>query len=156
MAPTPRGDRRTAHPASAPTVDDAAPTVPTVLPISARSDEELTAAAARLTDHLDADPDVTLPDLRYTLARRRNHLSHRHTVIADDIDDARRQLRALADGGQTTDGRTGATSPRLAFVCTGMGPQWWRMCRGLIDAFRHSPTASCAATGNCPSTAVGP
>lgn len=122
-------------PASAPTVDDAAPTVPTVLPISARSDEALAAAAARLADHLDADPDVTLPDLQYTLARRRTHLSHRHTVIADDMDDARRQLRALADGGQTTDGRTGATSPRLAFVCTGMGPQWWRMCRGLIDAF---------------------
>jgi acyl transferase domain-containing protein len=23
----------------------------------------------------------------------------------------------------------------LAFVCTGMGPQWWKMCRGLLDAY---------------------
>ena len=25
--------------------------------------------------------------------------------------------------------------PKLAFVCTGMGPQWWKMCRGLLDVF---------------------
>ena len=27
------------------------------------------------------------------------------------------------------------TAPKLAFVCTGMGPQWWKMCRGLLDVF---------------------
>ena len=27
------------------------------------------------------------------------------------------------------------TVPKLAFVCTGMGPQWWKMCRGLLDAY---------------------
>lgn len=108
---------------------------PTVLPISARSDEALVATAGRLAEHLAANPDVTLPDLRYTLGQRRTHLNHRHTVIADSIDDARQQLQALADGGQIVTGRTTPSTPKLAFVCTGMGPQSWKMCRGLFDVF---------------------
>ena len=104
---------------------------PTVLPISARSEEALVATAGQLAEYLAAHPDVTLSDLGYTLGRRRAHLNHRHTVIADSIADAREQLRALADGGQIANGRTVPTAPRLAFVCTGMGPQWWKMCRGL-------------------------
>ena len=88
-----------------------------------------------MAEHLTAHPDVTLSDLGYTLGQRRTHLNHRHTVIADSIADAREQLQALADGGQIATGRTDPTAPKLAFVCTGMGPQWWRMCRGLLDVF---------------------
>jgi acyl transferase domain-containing protein/acyl carrier protein len=108
--------------------------LPTVLPISARSEEALVATAGRLAGHLAAHPDITLPDLSYTLGQRRTHLNHRHTVIADSITDAREQLRAIADGGQISTGRA-ATAPKLAFVCTGMGPQWWKMCRGLLGTF---------------------
>lgn len=105
----------------------------TVLPISARSEEALVATAGQLADHLAAHPDITLPDLGYTLTRRRAHLNHRHAFVVDSIDEAREQLRAVADGGQISAGRAGPA--RLAFVCTGMGPQWWKMCRGLIDVF---------------------
>ena len=108
---------------------------PTVLPISARSEEALVATAGRLATHLTANPDVTLPDLGYSLGQRRAHLNYRHTVVADSIDDAREQLQALSDGGQVSTGRIGSTVPKVAFVCTGMGPQWWRMCRGLLDVF---------------------
>lgn len=109
--------------------------VPTLLPISARSDDALVATARQLADHLEADPGISLPSLAYTLGRRRTHLSHRHTVLADTIDQARQELRALADGGRVATTRTVTGAPRLAFVCTGMGPQWWRMCRGLLDTF---------------------
>jgi acyl transferase domain-containing protein len=105
----------------------------TVLPISARSEEALVATASQLADHLTAHPDITLPDLGFTLSRRRAHLNHRHTFVVDSIEQAREQLRAVADGGQIAAGRTGAAP--LAFVCTGMGPQWWQMCRGLLDVF---------------------
>ena len=108
---------------------------PTILPISARSEEALVAVAGRLAEHLVSHPDVTLLDLGYTLGRRRTHLNHRHTVITDSITDARAQLQALADGGQIATGRTESTTPKLAFVCTGMGPQWWKMCRGLLDVY---------------------
>ncbi len=105
-----------------------------ILPISARSEEALVDTAARLAEHVGAHPDIALPDLGYTLARRRAHLSHRHTVVAENLVEARQRLGALADGGQLSVGRT-AVAPKLAFVCTGMGPQWWGMCRGLLDVF---------------------
>lgn len=108
---------------------------PLLLPISARSDEALAATAGRLAVFLDAHPGASLGSLAYTLSRRRAHLSHRHAVIADSITEARDQLHALADGGQISSGRTASATPKLAFVCTGMGPQWWRMCRGLLDVF---------------------
>ncbi|MEU0495875.1 type I polyketide synthase [Mycobacterium sp. NPDC006124] len=107
----------------------------TILPISARSEEALVATARQLADHLGDHPEVTLDDLAYTLGLRRAHLNHRHTLIADGIADARDQLQALADGGQIAAGRTNPVTPKLAFVCTGMGPQWWGMCRGLLDVF---------------------
>ena len=93
------------------------------------------ASAGRLAEHLTANPDVALSDLGYTLGQRRTHLNHRHTVIADSVAEAREQFQALADGGQIDTGRTDPITPKLAFVCTGMGPQWWRMCRGLLDVF---------------------
>ena len=55
-----------------------------------------------------AHPDVTLSELGYTLGQRRTHLTHRHTVIADSIAEAREQLQALADGGQIATGRVAA------------------------------------------------
>ncbi|BBX19477.1 polyketide synthase [Mycolicibacterium duvalii] len=106
-----------------------------LLPISARSEEALVATAARLADHLAAHPDLALADLGYTLGRRRAHLNHRHTVLADSIAEAREQLQAFVDGGQLAAGRVGSTPGKLAFVCTGMGPQWWRMCRELLATF---------------------
>ena len=122
-------------PAAAFAPDEPTPRSLTVLPISARSEEALVATASRLAEHLTANPDVGLPDLGYSLGQRRAHLNHRHAVIADSIDDAREQFQLLADGGQIPTGRAGSTVPKLAFVCTGMGPQWWRMCRDLLDAF---------------------
>jgi len=107
----------------------------TVLPISARSEEALVATARQLAEHVRDHPEVTLADLAYTLGQRRAHLNHRQTLIVDGITDALEQLRALADGGQVSAGRTNPTPPKLAFVCTGMGPQWWGMCRGLLGVF---------------------
>lgn len=104
-----------------------------VLPISARSEEALVATAGRLAEHLHNHPEVSLPDLGYTLGQRRAHLSHRNILIADSIAEVQEQLRALADGGQVFTGRAESSPSPLAFVCTGMGPQWWRMCRGLLD-----------------------
>jgi acyl transferase domain-containing protein/acyl carrier protein/NADP-dependent 3-hydroxy acid dehydrogenase YdfG len=113
-----------------------APQLPlAVLPISARTEEALVATARQLAEHLDAHRDVTLLDLGHTLSRRRSHLNYRRTLVTDNITDARQQLQALADGGQIAASRTGPTAPKLAFVCTGMGPQWWKMCRGLLDAY---------------------
>ncbi|MEB4211290.1 type I polyketide synthase [Mycobacterium sp. 94-17] len=106
-----------------------------VLPISARTEEALAAAAGRLAEHVSANPGLTLRDLGYTLGRRRSHLNFRRAVVAGGVAEARDRLKALADSDRTPAGRTPQTAPKLAFVCTGMGPQWWKMCRGLLDVY---------------------
>ncbi|BBZ25964.1 mycocerosic acid synthase [Mycolicibacterium madagascariense] len=119
--------------APAPTADRRPPL--TLLPISARSEEALVATADRLAGYVEAHPDTSLADLGYTLGRRRSHLNHRRALVVSGIDDVRSQLAELAAGAApVSSGRT-ATPPKVAFVCTGMGPQWWRMCRGLLDEY---------------------
>lgn len=105
---------------------------PAILPISARAEEALAAQAHQLAAHLNAHPDTTLHDLGYTLSRRRSHLNYRRTLVAGSIAEAREQLQALSDAVPV--GRT-PIAPKLAYVCTGMGPQWWRMCRDLLDSY---------------------
>lgn len=123
-------------PASAGPAPEPAAHLPlTVLPISARSEEALAASARGLAEHLDGHPDLALTDLGYTLGRRRAHLNYRRAVTAGSVADARDQLQALADSTQISAGRTHPTSPKLVFVCTGMGTQWWKMCRGLLDVY---------------------
>ena len=120
--------------APAPESDDA-PRL-TVLPLSARSEEALVESAQRLADHVRTHPGLTPSDLGYHLGQRRSHLTHRRALVVESLDDARHQLEALAaGGGQISAGRTAASAPKLAFVCTGMGPQWWKMCRGLLDVY---------------------
>ncbi|OBF13777.1 type I polyketide synthase [Mycobacterium sp. ACS4331] len=106
---------------------------PTLLPVSARSAEALTATAGRLAEHLGRQPDISLTDLGYTLGQRRAHLPHRVALTVEHVEDARRQLEALAQDGQVATERVAA--PKVAFVCTGMGPQWWGMCRDLLERF---------------------
>lgn len=123
-------DAGPAHRAPSPTV------LPTLLPISARSEDALAEVAGRLAEYARSHPDVTLADLGYNLGQRRSHLSVRHTISPHDLDDLVEQLDGLAAGvAQTATGRSSTTAPKLAFVCTGMGPQWWKMCRGLLDVF---------------------
>lgn len=106
-----------------------------ILPISARSEEALVATAHQLAEHLVAHPELTLSDVGYTLSRRRSHLNYRRAVVAASIDGARDELFALASIDQTAASRTQPSVAKLAFVCSGMGPQWWKMCRGLLDVY---------------------
>ncbi len=106
-----------------------------LLPISARAEDALAITARQLADHIAAHPDLSLLDLGYTLGQRRSHMNYRRALIAENITDAQQQLQSLADAGQITATRVAATTPKLAFVCSGMGPQWWRMCRDLLDAY---------------------
>lgn len=106
-----------------------------VLPLSARSEDALAATAQRLAEHVSANPDLSVADLGYTLSRRRTHLTYRRAIVAGSRTEALDQLNALAASGPGSAGRTPATAPKVAFVCTGMGPQWWGMCRGLLDVY---------------------
>ena len=116
------------------------------LVLSARSEEALRSSALRLSAWLDARSNANgnspiLPDLAYTLGARRNHHPFRITLAARSIGEVISELNGYAEGRKDSKVRMAFAPrrthlPRVAFVMSGQGPQWWGMGR---DLFHHEP-----------------
>ncbi|MFF0410711.1 amino acid adenylation domain-containing protein [Kitasatospora sp. NPDC004745] len=118
----------------------------TVLPLSARDAAALPELAAGVRRELAAG--VSLADLGHTLAHRRQHLPERLAVgyaTRQDLDAALAACERGEAHPQVARGRARAREQRrLAWVFTGMGPQWWGMGRGLYasePAYREAVRA---------------
>ncbi|HEY1349647.1 MAG TPA: type I polyketide synthase [Ktedonobacteraceae bacterium] len=111
----------------------------TLLPLSARSAEALSEMAQSYRDLL-AHSEVALSDLVYSTALRRAHHDHRLAVVAHSKAEMVTRLEGFVAGQPGASAPSGRVSPQgrppLAFVCTGMGPQWWAMGRELLE---HEP-----------------
>ncbi|WP_329101682.1 type I polyketide synthase [Micromonospora sp. NBC_01699] len=107
------------------------PAAPAAVVLSARHPDALRAQAGRVLSLLDTTaPDLT--DLGYSLGATRAALPHRAVLVADDADELRRALTALAAGEPA--GHTGtATSGGTAFLFTGQGSQRPGMGRRLYE-----------------------
>jgi acyl transferase domain-containing protein/NADPH:quinone reductase-like Zn-dependent oxidoreductase/SAM-dependent methyltransferase/acyl carrier protein len=115
---------------------------PWPLVLSARSENALRATAARLSAWLEEKSHSNgssplLPDLTYTLGARRNHHQYRLTLVAQSMEEVIRELNGHAAGEQSAKLRASfsprrETAPRIAFVMSGQGPQWWGMGRELM------------------------
>jgi acyl transferase domain-containing protein/acyl carrier protein len=111
-----------------------------LLPISARSPEALRAFAESYQQFLtnpNAEPS-TLQEIGYTAGLRRTHHAHRLGVVAHSKEELAERLGAFAAGENPAGvasghAGTGEAEPRLAFVFSGMGPQWWAMGRQLLE-----------------------
>jgi acyl transferase domain-containing protein/SAM-dependent methyltransferase len=116
------------------------------LVLSARSEEALRCSALRLSAWLDERSNSNghspvLPDLAYTLGARRNHHPYRLTLVVQSIGEVIQELSGYAAAQHSGKVRTAfaprrTQQPRIAFVMSGQGPQWWGMGRELI---RHEP-----------------
>lgn len=114
--------------------------------LSARSEDALRGYAMKLaswlTDRANLNGDSPmLPDLTYTLGDRRNHHQHRLTLVARSVPELIQELDAFAIKEDSVKVRTSFTprpenAPRVAFVMSGQGPQWWAMGRELVQ---HEP-----------------
>ncbi|MEY9964127.1 acyl transferase domain-containing protein, partial [Streptacidiphilus sp. MAP12-16] len=104
--------------------------------LSGRNAESLRAQAERLRSHLDANPDLGMADVGYSLATTRSALDRRAVVMVHDRDGARQALDALvADGVDPALVQGSAREGRVAFLFAGQGSQRVGMGRELYEAF---------------------
>ncbi|MFI9052896.1 type I polyketide synthase, partial [Streptomyces sp. NPDC053427] len=95
-------------------------------PVSARTDEALTAQAVRLLEHVTERPELDPAEVGHALATTRTHHDHRAVVIGTRHDELTEALKALARDEEhpaliraTTTSHGGKT----AFVYSGQGSQ---------------------------------
>jgi acyl transferase domain-containing protein len=110
-----------------------------LLPLSARSPEALEALAQAYRERLapPAADTLSLNDLCATAAQHRGQHTYRLALVGDTPSALDDQLNAFLSG----DARSGMTAgraladqrPKLVWVFTGMGPQWWAMGRQLLE-----------------------
>ncbi|MEZ0366475.1 sulfolipid-1 biosynthesis phthioceranic/hydroxyphthioceranic acid synthase [Mycobacterium sp. pUA109] len=106
---------------------------PLVFPLSATSDTELRRTAGRLADWVGAHAgDVALPDLAYTLARRRGHRSVRTAVLASSLPELTTALREIADGEAPYQPAAGHDDRGPVWTFSGQGSQWAAMGADLL------------------------
>jgi acyl transferase domain-containing protein len=141
--------------ASHPPLPDADRAWPVVL--SARSEKALAEGARRLGEWIGdgsrhGRTAPSLPALVYNLGARRNHHAHRITILARTTDELAHELKAYAVDPSTGSFASSFTPrperpPRIGFVMSGQGAQWWGAGRQLMahePVFRASMEA-CAA-----------
>lgn len=114
----------------------AEPEAPALLALSARSPEALNALAASYSEYLVSPDSAPLEDICHTAALRRAHHDYRLAIVGSDKADIADSLVAFISGEKrlnTAAGRSNpAEPPKIAFVFSGMGPQWWGMGRQLL------------------------
>jgi polyketide synthase 5 len=125
-------------PAEAPRSQAAAPesesaqAAPLLFALSSTSVGELRRTAGRLADWVRAHGDVALPDLAYTLARRRAHRPVRAAVIARNKPELAEALREVAGGDTPYEAALGRDDQGPVWVFSGQGSQWAGMGAELL------------------------
>ena len=104
-----------------------------VFPLSSTSGAELRVTSRRLAtwaaDHADS---VALPDLAYTLARRRGNRPVRTAVLAGNLTELTDALLAVADGDTPIEAALGLDDRGPVWVFSGQGSQWAGMGADLL------------------------
>ncbi len=105
---------------------------PLLFPLSSTSADELRRTAGRLADWVAAHDDVALPDLAYTLARRRTRRPVRTAVIAGSLLELTEALRDVTEGDTPHQAAVGRDDRGPVWVFSGQGSQWAAMGADLL------------------------
>ncbi|MEX3644740.1 sulfolipid-1 biosynthesis phthioceranic/hydroxyphthioceranic acid synthase [Mycolicibacterium porcinum] len=107
-------------------------TAPLLFALSSTSADELRHTAGRLADWVQEHQDVSLPDLAYTLTRRRVHRPVRTAVGASSRGELISALREVADGDAPYEAAVGRDDRGPVWVFSGQGSQWAGMGAELL------------------------
>lgn len=102
--------------------------------VGAQSDEALAALLRRYQDYLAA-PTTDLADVCFNAGRHRSSLRRRIAIAATDKQDLADKIDAYLAGNRLAGVEYGVgaeQAPKLGFVFTGQGPQWYAMGRQLM------------------------
>ena len=104
---------------------------PFMVPLSSHSEKAGKLLTHSLANYLEQHPDGSVQDLAFSLSVRRSMHKQRSFAIGRDQETIARELATP----QPTAAWTAAneTKPRLGFVMTGQGGQWYAMGRQLIE-----------------------
>jgi phthiocerol/phenolphthiocerol synthesis type-I polyketide synthase E len=125
----------------APAPEPSSPSRPCqLLVLSARTAVALDLVSVRLAEHLEANPEIDLADVAFTLARGRRAFTHRRALVSERVAGAAAALRELAPGTLPAEAESQDLRDRaIAFLFPGQGAQHVGMGRGLYEtepAFR--------------------
>ncbi len=111
-----------------PVAESAHPDHPRFYLVSAKTSEACREAAANLADALEADPDLDLGDVAFTLDQGRRKFAFRRAVAAGSRADL---IEGLKAPGRPV--RVSSDAPSPGFMFSGQGAQYPGMGRGLYE-----------------------
>lgn len=99
--------------------------------LSANDERSLISMGQLLADHLRTQSvfseDTLLDNLAYTLCERRSRFPYSAAIVATDKSDLETKLPTLVPLYSNR-----GSSPRIGYIFTGQGAQWWGMARELL------------------------
>jgi acyl transferase domain-containing protein/acyl carrier protein len=103
-----------------------------LLLLSAKTASALKEMTSNLAGHLEANPDLSLPDVAYTLQVGRRAFPHRRVFLAQSAGDAATALMTL-DAHRAFTAVEGIVNRPVAFMFPGQGAQYPNMGRALYE-----------------------
>ncbi|MGC2332314.1 MAG: SDR family NAD(P)-dependent oxidoreductase [Candidatus Acidiferrales bacterium] len=101
-----------------------------LLAISARTSTALDAMTAKLAEHLEQEPAISLPDAAYTLQIGRKRFPHRRMLICSTREEAIEALRGRSAHTPISSAE-GLNTRSVTFMLSGQGSQYPGMAHGL-------------------------
>jgi phthiocerol/phenolphthiocerol synthesis type-I polyketide synthase E len=115
-----------------------------LLLLSARTRAALDAITNKLVQHLNDNPDVSLPDVAFTLQVGRKTFPHRRMLVCSDAEDAVTLLSTLGERRVLAHVEESVDRP-IVFMFSGQGTQYVGMAR---EIYEQEPTF-CACVDLC-------
>ena len=107
-----------------------------LLPLSANSPEALHSMADNFLQLLASESSISVNDICYTASVRRSQYDYRLAVIGNSQQELHTKLQAFlnkeTDPNLFVGRKASHRQPKLAFVFSGQGGQWYGMCRDLL------------------------